>query len=123
MKQTVINKTVIVSMLLAGLGWGAWAYIVNIQSQNVIPTTVLQIVYSVVMTIYMSFSIHFVSKKVNGKWQKLLLPTIVTIGHTGVILVLAHYLNGTQNLFLTIIFPIIVGTVYSLFLSCKYYTG
>ncbi len=121
MKQKVINKTVLISIFLAAAIWGAWAYIVNRQSDNVITTTVLQVIYSTVMTVYMSYSIHFVFMRLNKKWAKLILPTVITVGHTGFVLILIHYLNNTFNLFKTVTPPLIVATAYSLFLSWKYF--
>ena len=122
-KQTLRNKSNIISVPGAGLLWGTWAYFSNIQghpTEVALKAAITQGVYSSVMTLYMVFSVYFFWTKTKHTRLAKIWPTILTAGHTGCLLVLAHTLNHTPNILRTVCPPIAVTTLFCLFLTAQY---
>jgi hypothetical protein len=120
--NALLNRFTFVSVLGAALLWGGWAYFVNRHSPNselVLRTAVAQGIYSAMMTIYMSFAVYFFWSKTKHLKYGGLLPTVFTAGHTGALLTLMHWVNGTPHVLRTVSAPILVTIIYCLLLTKK----
>jgi hypothetical protein len=114
------KKLIYATVLASFFGWGFWAYIVNSSGGDksaAVRSALAQAIYSTVMTIYMSFSVLFIAKRTrHWRWVRIW-PTIGTVGHTGLILILVHYFNHTPNILKTVSLPIVASLVYCFVLS------
>lgn len=122
-KKALLNKSNIISVPGAGLIWGTWAYFSNIHGHTAevaLKAAITQGVYSSVMTLYMVFSVYFFWTKTKHTRLAKVWPTILTVGHTACLLILAHTLNHTPNILRTVLPPITVTTLFCLFLTAQY---
>lgn len=120
LKTKVIRPMTGLAILFAGISWGGWAYYINADSNNALQSALVQGIYSALMTLYMSYSVFFFFKKINRFPLKFIWPTVLTIGHTGLVLVASHIYNNTENVFKTVALPLAVATLYSAFLTDRF---
>jgi multidrug transporter EmrE-like cation transporter len=119
-KNRFLNRATIVAVTFAFVVWGGWAFWVNLSSgdtSQALRSGMTQGIYSAVMTFYMSFVVYFFWQKTRHLRLWWLLPTLATVGHTGLLLVGAHILNHTPNVAKTVSVPLIVAAGYCLFLT------
>ncbi len=119
-KNKFLNRATILAVAFAFLVWGGWAFWINLpngDSAQAFRSGLTQGVYSGVMTFYMSFAVYFFWQKTRHFKLWWLLPTLATVGHTGVLLVGAHLLNHTPHVAKTVIVPLLVAAGYCIFLT------
>jgi hypothetical protein len=122
LKKFWLDRFTLCSIFAAALLWGGWAYLVNHQSQQfevALRTAVLQGIYSAVMTLYISSAVYFLWQKVSGSKGAWFWPTLLTAGHTGALLTLVHWWNGTPHILKTVSAPIAVTVIYCFLLTFK----
>ena len=123
MIQRSVFRASILPVCLAFIAWGAWAYFINLKSgrHQALVSGITQGIYSGIVTLYMSYSVGFLWKKCRKQWPhsklSVILPALGTVGHTGLILVCAHWINDTPHIFNTVAAPLTVAALYSFYLT------
>ncbi len=112
------------SVLGASLMWGLWAFYVNYHEDNLteaLRTAAVQAVYSGAMTLYMSLAVVFFARRTSSWPIPYLWPVLFTVGHTGILLILIHWINHTQNLAKTVAAPLVVSIIYCFVITKTHY--
>jgi len=108
-----------ISAFLAFLLWGAWAYLVNIDSHNVIVSALSQGIASAIITlIIIKLLVYFYRLFPKNGWF-FILPSFVTVGITSSFVVLIHFVVDTENIFYTVLPTVIVAFLFALYTTKK----
>lgn len=109
----------VVSSVLGGVIWGAWAFYINFESPRVYWSAVTQFVSSMLVTALMSVIVIKTQSVFKETISRVLFPALVSSSFAIAILLASHSIARTENLLLTIAAPALVGFVYCLFYSYK----
>jgi hypothetical protein len=123
-KNKFFNRLTILSVFFAFIVWGGWAFWINLSggdTAQAVRSGLTQGIYSGVMTLYMSYAVSFFCKKTQGRRLWWLWPTLVTVGPLSVLSVIAHILNHTPNVAKTVAVPLLVATLYCLWLTRNFH--
>ncbi len=108
----------IISAVIAFMLWGGWAYYLSYDKSKGIASGVasglIQGIASFTITLFMVKAVSWLFETMPQSNLGVLLSAMVTVSFTGSCLFLAHFLVGTQNIFLTIAFPLSVAFVFCL---------
>ncbi len=108
----------LISAVTAFLLWGGWAYYLSYDKSvgftSGIASGLTQGIASFTITLFIVKAVDWLFKQMPQSLLGVLLSAITTVSFTGSCLYLAHYLVGTQNIILTIIFPLSVAFAFSL---------
>jgi hypothetical protein len=119
-KSRFFNRATVLAIGFSFFVWGGWAYWVNLaggDSAQALRSGLTQGTYSGVMTFYMSIAVYYFTQKTRHMRLWWLLPTLFTVGHTGLLLIGAHAMNHTPNIAKTVSVPLAVAVAYCLFLT------
>ena len=103
--------------LAASLFWGGWAFISNINAENVWATTGAQFLCTFCMTSLVTLTVSKLNSSMHGKIRRIVAPAAIASILATLVLLLVHYSVGTDNLLLTISAPSLLGFAFSLFYS------
>ena len=103
----------LVSAVIAFLLWGGWAYYLSYDESVGISSGMVsgltQGFASFTITLFMVKAVTWLFKRIPNSNLGVLLSAVITVAFTGSCLYLAHSLVGTQNIILTIVFPLSVA--------------
>lgn len=103
------------SALLAFILWGAWAYYINIQSDNNIISALSQGMASFVVTLIMIKIIKYFYRLLPEGKLFFILPSVITVSITSSVIVGVHLIVNTENIFYTVLPTVIVAFLFALF--------
>ncbi len=108
-----------ISAFLAFLLWSAWAFFINIDSENVIISALSQGVASFIITLIMiKLLVYFYKMFPKGDWY-FILPSLVTVGVTSSFVVFIHFMVHTKNIFYTVLPTVIIALLFALYTTKK----
>lgn len=112
------QRFTIVSAVIAFLLWGGWAYYLSYDKSvgmtSGIASGLTQGIASFTITLFMVKAVTLLFIRMPQSILSVLLAALATVSFTGSCLYLAHILVGTQNIILTIVFPLSVAFVFCL---------
>lgn len=119
-----ISRFTLFSATVAFLFWGGWAFYVNYTSAaigNASPllSGLTQGIGSFTITLIMVHVVGCLYFRIPGHPARLFLPTVITIGSSGLVLALSHLVIGTKSILATIIPSLSVGVVFNLLITFK----
>lgn len=108
----------IFSAFAAFLLWGGWAYYLSYDKSIGITSGIVsgltQGIASFIITLFMVKTVTWLFKRMPQSHLGIVLSALATVCFTGSCLYLAHFLVGTENIVLTIIFPLSVAFAFCL---------
>ena len=108
-----------ISAFLAFLLWSAWAFFINVESDNVIISALSQGVASFIITLIMiKLLVYFYKLFPKGGWY-FILPSLATVGITSSFVVLIHFMVHTENIFYTVLPTVFVALLFALYTTKK----
>ena len=108
----------LVSAVIAFSLWGGWAYYLSYDSsvgiRSGLASGLTQGIASFTITLFMVKVVGWLFRRMPQSNFGVFLTAIATVSVTGSCLYLAHFLIGTQSIFLTIVLPLSVAFVFCL---------
>ena len=113
------DKFSYISSLLAFLIWSIWTYIINIEGDNTFLSSIVQGIYSAIITLFMVYLIKFFYNILPKKKRYFVLPSVFTVIITTSFITLIHIFINTHNIIYTILPTIFVAFIFSLYTTQK----
>jgi len=122
MKYQIINVLKsynYLSAILAFILWGAWAYLINIDSNNNFISAFSQGVSSFIITLIMIKIIEYFYNLFPKNRLFFLLPSIITVSITSSFVVGIHLIVNTQNILFTVLPTVLIAFLFALYTTKK----
>lgn len=115
---TINARYSLISAVIAFLLWGGWAYCLSYDNSigitSGLASGLTQGIASFTITLFMVKSVSWLFRRMPQSNLGVLLTAVSTVSVTGSCLYMAHFLTTTQNIFLTIVLPLSVASVFCL---------